>query len=123
MAALDEINALADSAPGFVWRLKGDDNNATSIQPYADLSLIVNLSVWETIESLKEYAYKGRHVEFVRRRHEWFETPKQPYLALWWIPAGHIPTILQAKARLTYLQEYGPTPCAFNFQNVFDPAE
>ena len=123
MAALDEINALADSAPGFVWRLKGDDNNATSIQPYADLSLIVNLSVWETIESLKEYAYKGRHVEFVRRRHEWFETPKQPYLALWWIPAGHIPTILQAKARLTYLQEYGPTPYAFNFQNVFDPAK
>jgi len=106
-----------------VWRLKGDDGNATSYRPFADPNLLVNLSVWQSVESLKVYAYQSRHVAFVRRRQEWFESMDQPYLVLWWLQAGHPPTIEQAKVRLAYLTEHGPTPYAFNFQKLFEAAE
>jgi Domain of unknown function (DUF3291) len=121
VSALDEINALAESSPGFVWRLKTDDNNATSLHPYRDPLVIVNLSVWETVEDLKVYAYQSRHVHFVRRRHEWFESFEKPYMVMWWIPAGSVPTIEEAKARLEHITHHGPTAHAFNFHKMFAP--
>lgn len=121
MAALDAINALAEQSPGFVWRLKDEAGNATALHPYADDRIIINLTVWESIETLKAYAYKTAHVDFVRRRHLWFETLNLPYLALWWIPAGHLPTVGEAKDRLGYLRAHGESPQAFSFRTTFAP--
>jgi hypothetical protein len=119
--ALDEINALAERSPGFVWRLIGEGNDATSIRPYPDERIIVNMSVWESVETLRAYAYQSAHANFLRRRHEWFETLTLPYLALWWIPAGHTPTVWEAKDRLEHLRARGETAQAFSFKRVFAP--
>jgi hypothetical protein len=116
MAALDRVNALADAAPGFVWRLKSDTGNATDILVSADPQFLVNMSVWETVEALFEYVYRTVHTKFMVRRREWFEPPSQPFLVLWWVPAGHIPTAVEALARLDYLRANGPTPHAFTFR-------
>lgn len=121
IAALAGINALADASPGFVWRLQDDTGDATSIRPYADPLIIVNLSVWESISALRAFAYKSRHIEFVRRRHEWFESLEQRYLALWWLPAGRLPTVIEAQERLDHLRRHDETPYAFSFQKVFEP--
>lgn len=119
VANLDRINALAESAPGFVWRLKGDGNDATSLRPYEDDHIIVNMSVWETPQALFEYAYRSGHVELLRRRSEWFEKMTTPPFALWWIPAGHIPTIEEAKAKLALIEQHGSSPLAFTFKHQF----
>jgi hypothetical protein len=116
---LDRINALAEAAPGFIWRLKGDGNNATSLRPYDDDRIIVNMSVWESIEALHQYTYYSGHVEFFRRRKEWFERISAPALALWWIPAGHIPDVTEGKTRLEYLEKFGSAPLAFTFKQSF----
>ena len=121
VARVDEINALADAAPGFVWRLKSYDGGAALALPYDDPMLLVNFSVWESIESLKEYAYKSAHVELFRRRHEWFEQFEGAYSVLWWIPEGKIPTIEEAKQRLAHLQAHGPSAYAFGFKSVHQP--
>lgn len=122
MQALDRINALADASPGFVWRFKDDvANNATSFQLYPDERIIINASVWESVEALKDYAYKSEHVAFVRRRHEWFETLTTPYYALWWVPAGSVPTPQDGKVRLEHLTQHGETPYAFSFKKLFTP--
>lgn len=121
MAALDAINALAEQSPGFVWRLKDEAGNATTLHPYADNRIIINLTVWENIETLKAYAYNTAHVDFVRRRHLWFETLSLPYLALWWIPAGHLPSVGEAKDRLEHLRAHGESPQAFSFRKTFAP--
>lgn len=118
---LDPINALADNAPGFVWRLQTEEGNATSIQPYEDEMIILNMSVWKDIESLREYTFQSEHVQFVRRRKEWFELFKGTYTALWRVPAGHIPTMEEAKERLAHLEEHGETPYAFTFKKTFLP--
>jgi hypothetical protein len=121
--ALDEINALAEASPGFVWRLKTDEGNATALRPYDDPLIIVNMSVWHSVEDLKAYAYKSQHVHFVRRRHEWFETFEKAYMTMWWIPAGTIPTVEEAKARLAHFELNGSTPHAFSFQKTFPAPE
>ncbi len=118
-AQLDAINALADTAPGFVWRLQTESGNATTIRVFDDERLIVNLSVWESIEALFEFAYKTTHTQVMSHRKEWFERMGVPYLAMWWIPAGHIPTALEAKARLEHLQLHGPTAYVFQFKPRF----
>jgi hypothetical protein len=119
-ARLDPVNALADQSPGFVWRLQTDDGNATAIRPYEDDELMaINMSVWETLESLRQFVYKSHHVESLRNREQWFEPIDGPILALWWIPAGHIPTVLEARERLQHLEEHGPTPQAFTFRTPF----
>lgn len=123
MNNLDRINALAEASPGYVWRLQSEEGNATAFRPYEDEKMIVNLTVWESIESLFEYSYKTEHVEFVRRRREFFEKMDVPILVLWWIPAGHIPTLEEAKARIDYLQKHGATPYAFTFQQRFTVEE
>jgi hypothetical protein len=120
---LDEINALADGSPGFVWRLQTDAGNATYLRPYDDEWIIINLSIWETIEDLRNFVYGGNHADVLRQRRDWFEKLQTPVVALWWIPAGHIPSIDEAKKRLAHLQERGPTPFAFSFRELFPPPE
>ena len=118
---LDPINALADRSPGFVWRLQTEEGNATGIRPYADERMAINMSVWETLESLQQYVYRSAHIGPLRDRKQWFEPIEGPILALWWVPAGHIPTIAEAKERLELLREKGPTPDAFTFRQLFPP--
>jgi hypothetical protein len=122
MALLDPINAIADQFPGFVWRLQTEEGNATSIHAYEDEQMIVNMSVWETIDQLAEFVYRSGHVEVMRRRREWFERI-QTYMALWWVPAGHIPSVAEAQERLAHLEQHGPTPEAFTFKRRFLPGE
>ena len=120
MSRLDEINSLGEQSPGFVWLLKSDNGQgATGFRPYDDERIIVNMSVWESIEALHEFVYYSKHVEPYRQRADWFEKMKTPILALWWIPAGHIPTIDEAKERLDYLEQHGATPYAFTFKERF----
>jgi hypothetical protein len=120
--ALDEINALAEASPGFVWRLKDDSNNATSLRPYDDPLTLVNLSVWSSVEALREFTYRSMHGKFFARRREWFEPFEGPHLALWWIPIGAAPTVEEAKERLAILAASGETEQAFTFRRVFPPS-
>ena len=121
VARLDEINALADRSPGFVWRLQTPEGNATYLRPYDDDRILFNLSVWEKIEDLKQYVYRGAHAEVLRQRHEWFEQFDRMFLALWWVPGGHIPGIDEAKKRLEHLEQHGPSQFAFTFKSVVPP--
>lgn len=118
---LDEINALADRSPGFVWRLQTSEGNATYLRPYDDDRIIFNMSVWENIEHLKAYVYNSLHVELLRQRQEWFSKFDGVYAALWWVPSGHRPSIDEAKKRLAHLAEKGPTAYAFTFKTPFPP--
>ncbi len=124
VAQLDEINALADASPGFVWRLKDDSGNATAIPAFDDPQMIINMSVWESLEALREYTYRSDHIRVLSRRRDWFEKLNLPHLALWWIPAGALPTVAEAKERLALLAARGPTAEAFTFRDRFPaPAE
>ena len=118
VARLDEINALADRAEGFVWRLQTPEGNATYLRPYDDERILVNLSVWESIEALKNYAYRTAHAELLRDRRQWFEHFDGAYMAMWWVPAGHIPGVDEAKERLEHLRAHGPSERAFTFKSV-----
>lgn len=120
-AALDPINAIADAAPGFVWRLQDDAGNATAIHVYDDDRMIINLSVWTSLDALADFVMHTEHRDYLRRRREWFERIEAPFVALWWVPAGYIPTPLEAKARVDHLAEHGPTPHAFTFRRAFPP--
>ncbi len=117
-AALEPINELADNAPGFVWRLQTEDGDATAIRPYEDERMIVNMSTWESIEALRAFVYTSAHTAVMRNRKQWFERV-EIYMVLWWVPAGHEPTIEEAKARLEHLRGHGPTPYAFTFRASF----
>lgn len=116
---LDPINTLADRSPGFVWRLQTEDGNATAIRPYADERMAINMSVWESLDALQRFVYSSAHVGPLRDRKQWFEPLEGPILALWWIPAGHIPTVAEATERLQLLKERGPSPDAFTFRALF----
>ena len=120
---LDEINALADDSPGFVWRLQTEEGDATSIQAFDDPNLIVNMSAWENIESLKNFVYKTAHVELIRDRDAWFSKIKTVHQVLWWIPAGHLPSVEEGKERLAGLEANGPNPAAFTFAKPFPVPE
>ena len=120
---LDEINTLADLSPGFVWRLIVNDGNATYLRPFGDPRMLLNMSVWKTVEQLRQYVYQTAHVELLRQRHAWFEKLAGVYTALWWVPAGHIPSVDEAKQRLAHLETHGPTEFAFTFQSVVAPSE
>ena len=119
VANLDPVNAVADAAPGFVWRHQDESGNSTSVRLLGDELLIVNLAVWESIEALEAYAYSGPHLEMLRRRREWFERMTDPYLVLWWVASGHRPTTAEAEARLLHLREHGPSEHAFTFRQRF----
>jgi hypothetical protein len=119
VALLDEVNALAESAPGFVWRLKSEAGNATDIAYDDDPRVIVNMSVWKSVESLQAFTYGPRHMGVFRDRGRWFEKMSQPSYCLWWAPEGYPPTVAEGRRRLTYYQQHGATPFSFWFSQRF----
>lgn len=124
VAALEPVNALADTSPGFVWRLQTAEGDATALRPFEDDRIIVNFSVWTSVETLRDYVYYSAHLDVLRRRREWFEKMSQEHLVLWWHPAnGQPPTVEEAKRRLDLLRVQGPTPDAFTFRQTFPPPD
>ena len=117
--ALEPINALADDAPGFVWRLQTEDGDATAIRAFDDDMLIVNMSVWESVEALGDFVYRSDHLTVMRRRREFFERMAEAFMVLWWVPAGHRPSVDEAKDRLDRLRRDGPSRDAFTFRAPF----
>jgi hypothetical protein len=120
-SALEEINALAEASPGFVWRLKTPAGDATSLRVFPDPRVIVNMSVWTDVPALKAYVFRSMHGRFFARRAEWFEKMDTPHLALWWLPEGELPTLDDAKARLASVAARGDTDQAFTFRTAFPP--
>lgn len=121
VAWLDEINRLAERSPGFVWRLQGDNGNATDLKFSDDPLFIVNLTVWTSPEALHDYTYRSDHKAVFARRYEWFERATGPNVVLWWQPSGTLPTVEDALRRLQLLADHGPTPEAFTFEQRFNP--
>jgi hypothetical protein len=119
VARLDDINALADSTPGFVWRLQTDAGNATAVRPYDDERIMINLSVWSNPEALRDFVYRSAHAGVMRQRKSWFERFDGMYYALWWVPAGHIPSVGEARQRLDHLRAHGESARAFTFAKLF----
>ncbi|MDI5993756.1 DUF3291 domain-containing protein [Pseudomonas sp. MDMC216] len=118
VANLERINALAEGSPGYVWRLQDEAGDATAIRPFGD-EVLVNMSVWHDVQSLSDYVYKSAHTEMLKRRREWFERVEQAHQVLWWVPAGHRPSVVEASERLGHLREYGATAQAFTFRHAF----
>ena len=118
VGSLDKINALAERSAGFVWRLADEGGNAVGIRSFGD-EYVVNMSVWEDVASLSNYAFRSDHMEIMRRRREWFHPMADVYAVLWWIPIGHLPTIAEARERLDYLREHGATEHAFTFKQPY----
>lgn len=126
VAALDPVNALADAAPGFVWRMQIEDGNATAVRAFTwdagdSAGVIVNMSVWRSVAELADFVYSGEHREVLRRRRDWFEQMRQAVSALWWVPAGHRPSTAEAEDRIRHLRAHGPTPYAFTLRQTFAP--
>jgi len=121
--ALDPVNASADSSPGFVWRLQGEEGNATEYLIWDDPNWLVNMSVWEDLDALKSFVRSKLHLSIMSRRREWFSQVSEAYMVLWWVPAGHRPTVAEAQARLELLRKMGPTPEAFSFAKPFPNPE
>jgi hypothetical protein len=119
---LAPVNAIADAWDGFVWRLKDDSGNATAIRTYEDPAVIFNLSVWKTVEQLKEYVYRSGHADVLRKRLKWFGTWDRPSYVLWWVAEDELPSLEEAKHRLAHLQDNGPSAYAFSFTDVHEPA-
>ena len=123
VAELDPINALADGTPGFVWRLQTEEGNATGIHAFEDDLMLVNMSVWESVEALADYVYSEPHLAIMRRRREWTVRLPEQHICLWWIPVGEIPAVEEAIDRLDHLRANGPTPYAFTFKKRFSSDE
>lgn len=117
---LDAVNLLAEESNGFVWRLKDENNNATDLNPYNNVQIIINISVWNDIETLENFIYKTFHSNFLRRRKEWFKTFGKVSTAMWWVPAGKHPSMQEAVDKLSYLQKNGSSETVFDFKNKFD---
>jgi hypothetical protein len=122
-ANLARINALAERSRGFVWRLQTEQGDATTIRAFEDPNLLLNMSVWQDLESLRTYVYASAHVDIMRRRREWFEPMRDAYLVLWWVPEGHRPTVAEAIAKLDTLRAKGPTAEAFLFRHAYPPPD
>lgn len=118
VANLDRINALAESSPGFVWRLQTEDGDATAIRDFGE-EYIVNISVWRDVDALSQFVYRSAHTEIMSRRKEWFGRMREAYSVLWWVPAGHQPDTDEARERLTRLRQEGPGADAFTFKRPF----
>jgi hypothetical protein len=123
VAQLDAVNAVADASPGFRWRLKSENGRPSSYVPGTDDDrMLINLTVWDSVEALRQYVYRTHeHAAVFRDRRKWFEVPESPLFALWWVTAGHIPTVEEGFARLARLRECGPTADAFTFKATFPP--
>jgi hypothetical protein len=120
-AYLDPINEFGEKTTGFIWRLKDEEGNATSIQAFNDPNMIVNLTVWENLEALYKFTYTGEHSFVFKDRSEWFSKMEAHSLVIWWIKSGHIPEIDEAKSKLAHINKNGPSPIAFNFRQAYDP--
>ena len=118
MDNLYRVNALAERSPGFVWRLKGNNNNATDFRVGDDMA--VNLSVWETAKDLEHYVFNTVHAQFYRRKAEWFALMEKPHMVFWHVAEGHLPTLDEAMARLAHVEANGPTDFAFGWAEVMD---
>jgi len=118
-ANLDRINALADRSPGFVWRLQSEEGDATAIRPFENAYMLVNMSVWRDLDSLRNYVYSSAHVDVMRRRREWFQRMPEAFLVLWWVAKSHRPSVAEAIAKLEALRANGPTHDAFTFRQPF----
>lgn len=118
---LDRINGVGDSSPGAVWRYQDDSDVAGETHLFADPKILLNLTVWKDVEALWNFAYKSEHVEFLRRRGEWFEVEPQPTTVMWWVPEGHRPTSDEAVERLAHLREHGASSYAFSFRDPHGP--
>ncbi|WP_328611757.1 DUF3291 domain-containing protein [Amycolatopsis sp. NBC_00345] len=121
---LDPVNALADAAPGFVWRLQTEDGDATAVQAFAwdtagSAGVLTNMSVWTSVQALADFVYSPGHLAVLRRRREWFEPVQEMTSALWWVPAGKRPTVADAEERIRLLRAHGPTPAAFTLKRHF----
>jgi len=124
VSQLDPINALADQAPGFVWRLQSAAGNATGIEYTAEEpGMMLNMSVWESVETLRDFVYRSQHLQVFKDRAKWFEKLEEPYYCLWWVRAGHIPTVAEGRDRLRHYQLHGATPYAFWFSQLFPAPE
>ena len=121
VAALDPVNALADAAPGFVWRLKTGEGNSTALRIFGDDTLLVNMSTWRSLETMTDYVYRSAHTAIMRRRREFAIPILEAYVALWWVPRGQAPTIPEAEERVRHLRAHGPTPFAFGVKTPFPP--
>ena len=117
---LDTVNAIAEASSGFVWRLIGETSNATDIQAFGDSNIIVNMSIWSSIDSLKDFMFKTNHRDFMRRKSEWFDSMTEASYVLWWLEDGEIPTVDEAIVRLEHLRSYGDSPYAFSFKVPFN---
>ncbi|MFI1394992.1 DUF3291 domain-containing protein [Streptomyces sp. NPDC020681] len=118
---LDPVNAVADAANGFVWRLKEENGNATDLRVFGDDWLMVNMSVWRDTNALTAFMYQGQHRELLARRYEFFERMEEVMTTLWWVRSGHRPTVREAEERLLHIREHGPTPEAFTLRTSFPP--
>ncbi|QCW99386.1 DUF3291 domain-containing protein [Aggregatimonas sangjinii] len=116
---LDRINEIAEKHQGFVWRLKGEQNDATAMRVFEDDFLIINMSVWKSMDALFKFTYSSEHVAILKRKKEWFSAMKDMHMAFWYLPLGHLPTPDEAKARLQYLNQNGETPYAFTFKSKY----
>jgi hypothetical protein len=120
---LIRINTLGHNTPGFVWQLLTEEGDSTAFHVFEDQNILLNMTVWENVEALYDFTYRSHHVDFYRRRREWFEKFDGLYLVLWWVPAGHHPTPEEAKEKLAHLEAHGPTPLAFTFKQRFTVEE
>jgi hypothetical protein len=119
VSSLDRVNTIAEHSPGFIWRLKAVDGNATSFRPMGD-DTIINVSMWRDVAALNDFVYRNpAHVDVMKRRREWFEHVKEAYTALWWLPRGQRPGETECVERLMLLRAMGPTPKAFSFKQAF----
>ena len=116
---LDAINELAEKSPGFVWRFKDESNSAVNVQLFENPNQIINMSVWEDLDSLKHFAYETKHVEFFKKRALWFKKMKEPHMCFWWIHQGSYPTPEEGIKRLMYFREHGDTEYAFSFKRPY----
>jgi hypothetical protein len=118
---LEPINAIADGSPGFVWRLQTEAGDATSIRAFDDQSVLINMSVWRSLEELRDFVYRSAHVDVLRRRGDWFERLSDAHLVLWWLPTDRLPTLEEAAWRIELVRRHGPTAEAFTFRTPFGP--
>ena len=118
VANMERIYALAESSPGFVWRLKDEEEEARGMRLFGE-GVLINMSVWENVEALRDFVFKSAHVEVWRRRREWFAPMTEAYAVLWWVPTGQYPTVAEAAEKLMQVRQYGPTTHAFTFREAF----
>lgn len=123
VARLDPVNAVADASAGFIWRYESDDEEPEEIRVFDDQNILFNMSVWESVEALEKFAYQSLHLEVLQKKSKWFERPTRTPLVLWWVQAGHIPSVAEAKERFELLWRNGPTPAAFTFKERFPPPQ